>query len=286
MINFIRYRYLFLGISAFFVVCSLILITTRGFRYSVEFVGGGSALYSTKTASAAAALSNEAIRAIEGVALVKGKDTLTVTAPSLTKLQADALLAKTKKTGTQLLGFDKVSASISKDNVRATGIALLIAVIIMLVYIGWVFKGWRFGVAAIVALLHDTFLLLGAWALLGVLFQVPFDVLFVTAVLTVMSFSVHDTIVIFDKIKDEQKTGRFGSLGDVINGALTLTMARSVNNSLTIILMLTSLFILGGGAIRWFAFALLLGTFFGAYSSPFIATPVYYLLVQWSEKKR
>jgi len=259
---------------------------TKGFTYSIEFVGGGSAVYSTKTASASAAVTASAKKSIQGSIITTQKTTTTVTSSQLTKKQADSLYNQTKKTGTQLVVFEKVSASISADNVKSTVTALCIVIIIMLLYIGWVFRGWKFGLAAIIALLHDTILLLGAWALLGILFGVNFDILFVTAVLTIMSFSVHDTIIIFDKIKEERHTGRFGDLGETINGALTLTMTRSVNNSLTIILMLSALFILGGGAIRWFSFALLLGTFFGTYSSPFIATPTLYFLEMLSEKKR
>lgn len=286
MINFIKYRALFIGISVFLVCASLFVLTTKGFIFSVEFVGGGVAIYSTKTASASAAITSVAKETVSGVIVSTQKNTTTIRSSQLTKKQADTILSTTKKTGAQLYGFEKISPSISGDNVRSTIIALCISILIMLIYMGWVFKSWKYGVAAIVALLHDTILLLGAWALFGVLFGVTFDVLFVTAVLTIMSFSVHDTIVIFDKVKEEQHSGRFGSFADTINGALTLTMNRSVNNSFTIILMLSSLFILGGGAVRWFSLALLLGTFLGTYSSPFVATPTLYFLEMLSEKKR
>jgi preprotein translocase subunit SecF len=107
-----------------------------------------------------------------------------------------------------------------------------------------------------------------------------FDTLFITALLTTMSFSVHDTIVIFDKIKEEKTKTR--SLKDTINYALNLTMMRSINNSSTEVFMLSALIILGGQTIKPLATSLLIGTFTGAYSSPFVATPIYYFL----EKRR
>lgn len=280
MINFMKYKMVFLGISGLLVLLALIHIAVRQFSYSVEFVGGSTVVFSTKTASSAAAL--EKLMGSE-TQITKSKNSITMTGP-ITREDVDALLRKAP--GSELLTFTRVSGTISKDTIRSTLIALMFAVVIMLLYIGWVFRGWQYGVSAIIALLHDTILLLGVWSVLGAVFHVEFDVLFVTAALTIMSFSVHDTIVIFDKIKEELKLGRFRTVDETINASLMLTIGRSINNSLTIILMLSSLFILGGGAIKWFALALLLGTLFGTYSSPFVATPLLSLFLGRAEKKR
>jgi preprotein translocase subunit SecF len=143
----------------------------------------------------------------------------------------------------------------------------------ILLYVAYAFKNLRFGFAAVIALVHDLMVVVGSFSILGKLFNVEVDTLFVTAVLTTMSFSVHDTIVVFDRIREYQrKSGKY-SFDEICDRALTETMGRSIANSVTIILMLTALVLLGGDNIRWFATALLIGTVSGTYSSPFVATP-------------
>jgi len=122
-------------------------------------------------------------------------------------------------------------------------------------------------------MLHDSFILLGVFSWLGKFWGVQIDTLFVTAVLTTLSFSVHDTVVIYNSVQEEVKKSG-GSLIDSINFALNRTIIRSINNSLTIIFMLLALVLLGGGTIRWFVVALLVGTILGTYSSTFLATPL------------
>ena len=141
----------------------------------------------------------------------------------------------------------------------------------------------KFGVSAILAMLHDTIILLGTFALLGHFVAVEVDILFVTAMLTILSFSVHDTIVVYDRIRETSKRSSGLPMIDIANRAVTETMVRSLNNSLTIIFMLVALFLMGGVTIKWFVFALLVGTITGTYSSPFVAVP---LVVTWEELRK
>jgi preprotein translocase subunit SecF len=120
---------------------------------------------------------------------------------------------------------------------------------------------------------HDTLVLVGMFSLLGHFADLQTDFLFVTAVLTTLSFSVHDTIVVFDRIREIKKS-RTTTLTSVANESISVSMRRSINNSLTIIFVLTSLVILGGSSIQGFAAALLIGTISGTYSSPFVAVPL------------
>ena len=129
------------------------------------------------------------------------------------------------------------------------------------------------------AMLHDSLILIGLYSLFGHLWGAEVDFLFVTAVLTILSFSVHDTIVVYDRIREIQKKSD-QDIKHLANVALTETMVRSFNNSMTIIFMLLALVLLGGSTIKWFAVALLLGTISGTYSSPFVAVPI---LVTWDE---
>jgi preprotein translocase subunit SecF len=121
--------------------------------------------------------------------------------------------------------------------------------------------------------------LIGSFSILGHFFGAEVDFLFVTALLTILSFSVHDTIVVFDRIREMRKTDSRG-ISELADTAVSETMVRSINNSFTIIFMLLALILLGGETIRWFAVALLIGTFIGTYSSPFVAVS---LLVTWDE---
>jgi len=173
----------------------------------------------------------------------------------------------------QSLRFETVGPSLGKETVRKTIIASIVAIFGILIYITITFRKLNYGIAAIIATFHDFFVLIGVYALLSHFLGAEVDSLFITAVLTTMAFSVHDTIVVFDKIREYRRTSAL-SIEILANKALTETMVRSVNNSLTIILMLIPLVIFGTLTLKFFAAALLIGTITGTYSSPFIATPL------------
>jgi len=136
--------------------------------------------------------------------------------------------------------------------------------------------------SAVLAMVHDLLVVVGTYSLISHFFGAEVDTMFVTAVLTTMSFSVHDTIVIFDKVREYfREEGRI-DLGAASNKAVTETMVRSLNNSMTIVFMLLALSLLGGTTIRFFVITLLIGTITGTYSSPFVATPI----LVWLEKRK
>src|SRR6185369_15960728 len=165
--------------------------------------------------------------------------------------------------------------------------AILVASLLIVLYIAWSFRSvpkpvssWRFGVCAIIALLHDVLVLLGIFAILGHFWHVELDNLFVTAVLTVIGFSVHDTIVVFDRIRENLRRTSGSPFAQVVNDSILQTLVRSLNTSLTAILVLFTLLLFGGITIKWFVVALLIGIVSGTYSSIFNAAP---LLVLWDE---
>lgn len=184
--------------------------------------------------------------------------------------------------GTELR-FEVVGPSIGPELIKKTFYALGISALLILLWVAVQFKNIKFGVSAILAMIHDSLILLGSFSLLGHFANVEIDFLFVTAVLTILSFSVHDTIVVYDRIREKQRKydPSLGSdIEKIANSALTETMVRSLNNSFTIIFMLLALILMGGESIRWFAVALLIGTISGTYSSPFVAVPI---LVTWEK---
>jgi preprotein translocase subunit SecF len=184
--------------------------------------------------------------------------------------------------------FDTVGPSVSRDITRNAIISVVLASLAIVFYIAFAFRSapppvssWSFGVVAVLALLHDALLLMGVFSILGRLFNVEIDALFVTAVLTVIGFSVHDTIVVFDRVRENLRRRR-GSFEEVVNVSILETFARSINTSLTVLLTLLALFLFGGQSIRYFVLALLIGIASGTYSSIFYASP---LLVTWHNYK-
>lgn len=175
--------------------------------------------------------------------------------------------------------FETVGASFGPELIQKTLYALLISAGLILIWVAIQFKSFKFGAAATIATLHDSLVLVGTYSLLGRYFGAEVDFLFVTAVLTVLSFSVHDTIVVYDRIRETQKK-EGGTVYEIANRAISETMVRSLNNSFTIIFMLFALILLGGATTRWFAVALFIGAITGTYSSPFVAVPI---LVTWDE---
>lgn len=197
---------------------------------------------------------------------------------SIVKYGFNLSIEFTGGTITTAQGYEYVGPSIGGETIKKTVISIILAVTVLLVYISFTFKKLKFGVCAILAMLHDSLILLGSFSLLGHFFAVQVDLLFVTAVLTTLSFSVHDTIVVFDRVRELSKSSSQTS-SQVINQAVSDTLIRSLNNSLTIIFMLVSLFLMGAESTKHFILALLIGTIIGTYSSTFTAAP---LLIVWT----
>ncbi len=170
-----------------------------------------------------------------------------------------------------------VGPLIGSELVRSSIILIVVGELFILVYL-WIRFGFRFGTAAIVALLHDVIVVVGMFAILGYFFGVEFDALFVTALLTIIGFSVHDTIVVFDRIRENRIRHAGEPFGAIVNHSILQTFGRSIMTSLTVVLTLLALFLFGGSAISDFVLALLIGIISGTYSSIFVASPV---LVDW-----
>lgn len=175
--------------------------------------------------------------------------------------------------------FEDVGPTVGPETLKRTIYALLISTAAILFWIAYQFKNLKFGISATLATLHDSLILIGAFSILGHFLGAEVDFLFVTALLTILSFSVHDTIVVFDRIREMRKKD-YRRISELADEAISETMVRSINNSFTIIFMLLALILLGGDTIRWFAVALLIGTISGTYSSPFVAVSI---LVTWDE---
>ncbi|MBI4099658.1 protein translocase subunit SecF [Candidatus Microgenomates bacterium] len=194
-----------------------------------------------------------------------------------------------KNAAGQITRSETVGPVIGKETTANAIYSVGLASLAIILYIAYAFRGipkpyssWKFGVAAVVALLHDVLVVVGVFSLLGHFAGVQVDALFVTALLTVIGFSVHDTIVVFDRIRENLRK-LSGPFSQIVNQSLLETLARSLSTSLTVLLTLLALLLFGGETIRYFVLALFIGVFSGTYSSIFNAAP---LLVIWEEKKK
>ncbi len=260
MINWMKYRWLYLVISGSIILSGVFSLLKWGLKYGVDFTGGTLIEYK-----------------------FPGSRSQTFKYPPMDEKELEKIRLDFKNQKAQEVRFENVGPSIGPELIKKTITAIIISATGILLWISLRFKSFKFGLSAVLGMLHDSLVLIGSFSLLGHFLGVEVDFLFVTALLTILSFSVHDTIVNYDRIREiKKKYG--GELYDVANEATSETMVRSLNNSFTIIFMLLALILLGGETIKWFAVALLIGTVSGTYSSPFVSVAI---LVTWDrlEKK-
>ncbi len=197
--------------------------------------------------------------------------------------RAEILTALQERFGAvNVLSYDEVSPIVAQEIAQRAALAVVIASVFILLYISFAFRQvarpFRYGACAILAMIHDVLVVLGLFSIMGKVFGTEVDSMFITAVLTVIGFSVHDTIVVFDRTRENLRRLPGREFGDVVNVSLNQTVARSLTTSLTVILTLVALLLFGGVTIRNFVLTLLIGIISGTYSSIFIASQ---LLVMW-----
>ena len=182
--------------------------------------------------------------------------------------------------------LSSIGAVVSSDLIQQAVILILVGSLGILGWITLRFRDVKFGVTALVALLHDVIVVVGIFAILGTLFGVKIDGLFVTAMLTVIGFSVHDTIVVFDRIRENRARHAGEPFAEVVNHSVLQTFGRSITTSFTVVLTLTTLLLFGGSATQEFVLALLIGIISGTYSSIFNAAPLLVVWQEWEDRRR
>jgi preprotein translocase subunit SecF len=175
---------------------------------------------------------------------------------------------------------------VSSDLIGQALVLILVGSIGILLWITFRFRDVKFGVTALVALVHDVIVVVGIFAILGTLFGVEIDALFVTAMLTVIGFSVHDTIVVFDRIRENKARHAGEPFADIVNHSILQTFGRSITTSFTVVLTLLALLLFGGSATTYFVLALLIGIVSGTYSSIFNASPLLVVWQEWEDRRR
>lgn len=296
--NIIKHKNWFFALSLIVIIPGIISLFLWGLNLSIDFTGGTEMtwIFPKQVSSTTANQIQTVVTAdnIKFISLLPSGNQVTLRITTLTSSEHTKLLADEQNTVGKFTeeSFSTIGPTIGGETTRNAVVGILVASLLIVLYIAWSFRevpkpasSWRFGVSAIVALLHDVLVLVGIFSLLGHFFGVEVDSLFVTAALTVIGFSVHDTIVVFDRIRENLRRMGATDFGHVVNVSILQTMTRSLNTSLTVILVLFALLLFGGASTQWFIVALLIGITSGTYSSIFNASPILVFWQELTEKK-
>lgn len=284
MMHLMKYKVWFFIVSTLIILPGIFFIFTGGLKFGIDFTGGALLEYKFDNP-----VEKEKLEEF-GAVVPSGDNTYIIRTQSVSHEQLQELKKQiNEKYGNfSVRREENVGPVIGKELERKAGFALVLSCVMIVLYISFAFRkvpkpasSFRFGVSAIIALIHDVLLVIGAFAIFGYFFGVEIDTLFVTALLTIIGFSVHDTIVVFDRIRENLPKHLSKKFEEVVDISITQTLARSLNTSLTVVLVLTALLLFGGVTIKWFVVALLIGIVSGTYSSIFNASAI---LAWWEEK--
>jgi len=296
MFNILKYYKLWFTISGLILAFGILSLSLFGLKLGIDFRGG--ALTELKFDNA---YDLEKVRGVLSQQQIGNyqlqtseNNNLLIKTETLTQEQHDKMeqLLRTEVGEFKELRYDSIGPVVGQELKKNAIYQLLLVSFGIVLYIGYAFRkvakpvtAWRFGWSAVIALLHDLLFVLGVFSLLGHFRGVEVDSLFVTAMLTVLGFSVHDTIVVFDRIRENLKVYADKNIEFVVNHSIAQTIVRSLNTSLTVLFVLLALLLFGGETIKYFVLALFIGVIVGTYSSIFIASPILVLWQKWKERK-
>lgn len=304
MFNFTKYSILYYIISGILIVASVVSLFMFGLKFGIEFVGGSNMQVDFTGAPSGSRPSNEAIQnALKNFNLGEIVIQPTGGGPSgsgaimqfkgVDETTHQQILAELNKlTPTTEKGFQYIGPSIGQELRNKTQLAIILALLAITLYIAFAFRkvsrpvsSWKYGVTSLVALFHDVLVPIGIFSILGKFYNVEITIPIVAALLTILGFSVHDTIVIFDRIRENILRRGMGQFEETVNWSLNQTLGRSISTVLTVEFVLVALYFLGGETLKYFALTLIIGITSGAYSSIFIASPLLVSWYKWSADK-
>lgn len=288
--NLIKYRKWWYTLSLLIILPGAVSLVLWGLKPSIDFTGG--TLIEIEGIKEKGAIQELADKAkLENTVLTPTQNGFLIRSKPISEdVQKNFKGELDKIENAKQVRLETVGPSISKEITRNAFIAVVLASAIIVFYIGYSFRrvpqpanSWEFGIAAIIALLHDTLVVVGTFSLLGHFYGVEVDPLFITALLTVIGFSVHDTIVIFDRIRENLIKSGATDFEYIVNKSVIEMLPRTLNTSFLVWVILLILVLFGGSTIRYFVLALVIGVFSGTYSSILDASP---LLVTWQGVKK
>lgn len=299
MINIIGHRKLWLIIASTLVIASIAAIAVWGLKFGIDFTGGSLLELSFKNRPATSELASDLANfGAENVGIQPvGDNGMILRFKSVDETKHQEILKHLgeKFGGVEEQRFESIGPTIGKELRTKAIYSIVVVLICIILYIAWAFrkvskpvKSWKYGVIAVLALLHDVGIPIGVFAVLGRFMGVEVNSAFVAAVLTILGYSVNDTIVVFDRTRENllHAGGDYEHFDKIVNESVNQTFARSINTTLTTMLALIAVFFWGGESVKYFALALLMGIGLGAYSSIFIASPLLVVWEEWSTRKR
>ena len=301
MYKIIQKRKIWIGISAVLVVASIVMTSVWGLKMGIDFTGGSllEAKFSGTKPTVIEVQDSLKPLGLNSLSVQPTEDSIILRFQENSEEAHQKVLASLQKlakeknpvqaTGATVTNFEEssftsIGPSIGKELQRKAVYSIILVLLAISLYIAYAFRkvskpieSWKYGVVTLVALFHDAIITIGFFAILGKFLGVEVNTSFIAAVLTVIGFSVHDTIVVFDRIRENlpKSTTDFQN---TVNVSINQTLTRSINTTLTVLIVLACITVLGGESIKYFSMALLVGIFFGTYSSIFLASP---LLVVW-----
>ncbi len=288
--NILGTRKIWYTLSISLMVISIVAMVKFSFKLGIDFIGGSLLeLHYTGVRPDSDTIVGQLQPLNLGDSIVQptGDNGVVIKTQFLDNNQRQAVL---QALGSEVVedSFESIGPAVGEELRSKAVQAVIFVVIFIILYIAWAFRGvskgpvpaWAYGISAFIALLHDIIIPLGVFAVLGHYFDVEINVMFITALLTILGFSVHDTIVVFDRIRENLRRSNQPTFAGIINESINNTVMRSLNTSMTVLLVLTVLLLFGGGSIRFFILALMIGILIGTYSSIFIASP---LLLIWEK---
>jgi len=300
MIQFISKRKIWYTVSILLVAASIVSLAWFGLNFGIDFTGGSISEVEFINERPEITVIHDKVNSLEfGNVSVQptGDKGVILRQKELTEDEHQVLLtavfetakenlpeeereAITRDQYIEELRFESIGPSIGKELREKSIYAIILVVVCIILYIAWAFRkvshpvaSWKYGVIAVIALIHDILITVGVFAILGYLLGIELNTPFVAALLTILGYSVNDTIVIFDRVR-ENLFKHSGEFDETINKSINETLARSINTSLTTLVVLLVVFFFGGETIKDFVLALMIGIFLGGYSSIFVASPL------------
>ena len=293
-INIIANRRIWFTVSSVLVILSLVFMVVPGIRWGIDFTGG-----SLSEIEFVSPVSTSDLRSTiqtagysDATIQVTGAQGFLIRTPSLSEEEHQSLLASIREKHGEVeeLRFDSIGPVIGNELRQTAIIGVLLTLVLIGLYVAWAYRkvtqpvaAWKYGVLTIAAAFHDVVIAVGAFALAGHFVGWEVGTSFVAAILTILGYSINDTVVVLDRTRENLLKKISPDFADTVEQSIHQTVWRSLNTTLTTILALTAIFIFGGDSTRPFAFALIVGIAVGAYSSIFLASP---LLVSWEAKRK
>ncbi|XOU94856.1 MAG: protein translocase subunit SecF [Candidatus Kerfeldbacteria bacterium] len=294
MFNIIQNRKYWYIFSAIILIPSIVAILLGGLKLGIDFTGGSLIRADFVDNQPTVIEIEDSLAKIDGLGVVSaqpyGDTEMTLRLRNIDNdtYQNILIVLREDFINVEEKSFESIGPTIGQELKEKAIVAMILVLVFIVLYTSFAFrksgsanvKPWVYGLGTLVALFHDIIIVVGIFAILGKFWNVEIDILFITALLTVLGFSVHDTIVVYDRVREKLKINYNKTFSDTVNESVNQTLVRSINTSLTTLLVLSALYLFGGDSISQFVLALIIGIIAGTYSSVFIASP---FLVTWQK---